>query len=154
MGRLWIVPPIYIEFISPIKNVKYLLFHCKERTLNSPTNITTSWVFSFYQSQQGRQIINTHLGGLRKRGCWNNVLFYLTTLRVPHSWTFVEVRYIGRKFLLLVAMIRKMKGKLRGRSLQHLQCWLLNILSFQLLDFIKEIGTIHTYIQILFFLST
>ena len=30
LGRLWIVPPIYIEFISPIKKVKYLLVHYKE----------------------------------------------------------------------------------------------------------------------------
>ena len=29
-GRLRIVPPIYIEFINPIKNVKYLLVHYKE----------------------------------------------------------------------------------------------------------------------------
>ena len=30
LGGLWIVPPIYIEFISPIKKVKYLLVHYKE----------------------------------------------------------------------------------------------------------------------------
>ena len=30
LGRLWIVPPIYIEFISPIEKVKYLLVHYKE----------------------------------------------------------------------------------------------------------------------------
>ena len=30
LGRLWIVPPIYIKFISPIKNFKYLLVHYKE----------------------------------------------------------------------------------------------------------------------------
>ena len=53
-------------------------------------------------------------------------------------------RYIGRQFLLLVSIIRRMKR--RGQSLQHLQCRLLNILSFQLLDFIKEIGTIQTVI--------
>ena len=54
-------------------------------------------------------------------------------------------RYIGRKLLLLFSMIRKMTGKRRGRSLQHLQCRLLNILSFQPLDFIKEIGIIQKY---------
>ena len=30
LGRLWIVPPIYIDFIIPIGNVKYLLVHYKE----------------------------------------------------------------------------------------------------------------------------
>ena len=39
-------------------------------------------------------------------------------------------RYIGRQFVLLVSIIRRMKQ--RGQSLQHLQCRLLNILSFQL----------------------
>ena len=39
-------------------------------------------------------------------------------------------RYIGRQFVLLVSIIRRMNR--RGRSLQHLQCQLLNILSFQL----------------------
>jgi len=33
LGRLWIVPPIHIEFISPIKKVKYLLVHYKEELL-------------------------------------------------------------------------------------------------------------------------
>ena len=33
LGRLWIVPRIYIKFISPIKNVKYLLVHYKEELL-------------------------------------------------------------------------------------------------------------------------
>ena len=55
-------------------------------------------------------------------------------------------RYIGRQFVLLVSIIRRLTGKRRGQSLQHLQCRLLNILSFQLLDFIKEIGTIQTLI--------
>ena len=27
--RLWIVPPIYIDFISPMRKVKYLLVHYK-----------------------------------------------------------------------------------------------------------------------------
>ena len=30
LGRLCIVPPIYIKFISPIEKVKYLLVHYKE----------------------------------------------------------------------------------------------------------------------------
>ena len=30
LGRLWIVPRIYIEFISPIEKVKHLLVHYKE----------------------------------------------------------------------------------------------------------------------------
>lgn len=30
LGGLWIVPPIYIEFISPIEKVKYLLVQYKE----------------------------------------------------------------------------------------------------------------------------
>ena len=30
LGILWIVPPIYIEFISPIEKVKYLLVHYKD----------------------------------------------------------------------------------------------------------------------------
>ena len=30
LGRLWIVPLIYIKFISPIEKVKYLLVHYKE----------------------------------------------------------------------------------------------------------------------------
>ena len=30
LGRLWIVPPIYIEFINHIEKVKYLLVHYKE----------------------------------------------------------------------------------------------------------------------------
>ena len=30
LGRLWIIPPIYIEFISPIEKVKYLLVRYKE----------------------------------------------------------------------------------------------------------------------------
>ena len=30
LGRLWIVLPIYIEFISPIEKIKYLLVHYKE----------------------------------------------------------------------------------------------------------------------------
>ena len=30
LGGLWIVPPIYIEFINPIRKVKYLLVHYKE----------------------------------------------------------------------------------------------------------------------------
>ena len=30
LGGLWIVPPIYIDFISPIGKVKYLLVHYKE----------------------------------------------------------------------------------------------------------------------------
>ena len=30
LGRLWIVLPIYIEFIRPIENIKYLLVHNKE----------------------------------------------------------------------------------------------------------------------------
>ena len=33
LGRLWIVPPIYIVFIIPIKKVKYLLVHYKEELL-------------------------------------------------------------------------------------------------------------------------
>ena len=55
-------------------------------------------------------------------------------------------RYIGRKFVLLVSIIRRMTGKRKGQSLQHLQCRLLNILSFQPLDFIKEIGIIQTLV--------
>ena len=55
-------------------------------------------------------------------------------------------RYIGRHFLLLVAIIRRLKGKWRGQSLQHLQFQLLNILSFQPLDLIKEIGIIQTLV--------
>ena len=55
-------------------------------------------------------------------------------------------RYIGRHFVLLVSIIRILTRKRRGQSLQHLQCRLLNILSFQLLDIIKEIGTIQTLI--------
>ena len=30
LGILWIAPPIYIEFLSPIEKVKYLLVHYKE----------------------------------------------------------------------------------------------------------------------------
>ena len=30
LGGLWIVPPIYIDFISSIEKVKYLLVHYKE----------------------------------------------------------------------------------------------------------------------------
>ena len=30
LGGLWIVPPIYIEFINPVRKVKYLLVHYKE----------------------------------------------------------------------------------------------------------------------------
>ena len=30
LGGLWIVPPIYIDFISPIEKLKYLLVHYKE----------------------------------------------------------------------------------------------------------------------------
>ena len=30
LGRLCIVPPIYIKFINPIEKVKYLLVHYKE----------------------------------------------------------------------------------------------------------------------------
>ena len=30
LGRLWIVRPIYINFITPIEKVKYLLVHYKE----------------------------------------------------------------------------------------------------------------------------
>ena len=30
LGGLWIVPPIYIDFIIPIRKVKYLLVHYKE----------------------------------------------------------------------------------------------------------------------------
>ena len=30
LGGLWIVPPIYIEFIIPIRKVKYLLVHYKK----------------------------------------------------------------------------------------------------------------------------
>ena len=55
-------------------------------------------------------------------------------------------RYIGRQFFLLVSIIRRLTGKQGGRSLQHLQCRLLNILSFQPLDFIKEIGIIQTFV--------
>ena len=55
-------------------------------------------------------------------------------------------RYIGRQFVLLVSIIRRMTRKRRGRSLQHLQRRLLNILSFQPLDFIKEIGIIQTLV--------
>ena len=55
-------------------------------------------------------------------------------------------RYIGRQFVLLVSIIRRLTGKWRGKSLQRLQCRLLNILSFQLLNFIKEIETIQTLI--------
>ena len=55
-------------------------------------------------------------------------------------------RYIGRQFVLLVSSFRRMTGKRRGQSLQHLQRWLLNILSFQPLDFIKEIGIIQTLV--------
>ena len=51
-------------------------------------------------------------------------------------------RYIGRQFVLLISIIKRMTGKRRGWSLQHLQRRLLNILSFQPLDFIKEIGII------------
>ena len=55
-------------------------------------------------------------------------------------------RYIGRQFFLLVSIIGRLIGKKRGWSLQHLQCRLLNILSFQPLDFIKEIGIIQTFV--------
>ena len=61
-------------------------------------------------------------------------------------WGIPLFRYIGRQFVLLVFIIRRMTGKRRGQNLQHLQCRLLNILSFQLLDFIKEIWTIQTLI--------
>ena len=30
LGRLWIVPRVYIDFISPIEKVKHLLVHYKE----------------------------------------------------------------------------------------------------------------------------
>ena len=30
LGRLWIVPLIYVEFTIPIEKVKYLLVHYKE----------------------------------------------------------------------------------------------------------------------------
>ena len=30
LGRLWIVPQIYVKFISPIEKVKHLLVHYKE----------------------------------------------------------------------------------------------------------------------------
>ena len=30
LGRLWIVLPIYIEFIIPIEKIEYLLVHYKE----------------------------------------------------------------------------------------------------------------------------
>ena len=53
-------------------------------------------------------------------------------------------RYIGRQFVLLVSIIRRLTRKRRGQSLQHLQCWLLNILSFQPLYLIKEIGIFQT----------
>ena len=55
-------------------------------------------------------------------------------------------RYIGRQFVLLVSIIRRMTWKQRVRSLQNLPCWLLNILSFQALDFIKEIGINQTLV--------
>ena len=55
-------------------------------------------------------------------------------------------RYIGRQFVLLVSIIRRMTWKQRVRSLQNLPCWLLNILSFQDLDFIKEIGINQTLV--------
>ena len=55
-------------------------------------------------------------------------------------------RYIGRQFVLLISIIRRMTGKRRGQILQHLQRRLLNILSFQPLDFIKEIGIIQTLV--------
>ena len=61
-------------------------------------------------------------------------------------WGIPLCRYIGRQFLLLVSIIRTMTGKRRGQSLQHLQRRLLNILSFQPLDFIKEIGIIQTLV--------
>ena len=61
-------------------------------------------------------------------------------------WGIPLFRYIGGQFVLLVSIIRRLTGKRRGHSLQHLQCQLLNILSFQLLDFIKEIGTLQTLI--------
>ena len=54
--------------------------------------------------------------------------------------------YIGRHFVLLVSTFRRMTGKRTGRSLQHLQRRLLNIVSFQNLAFIKEIGKIQTLI--------
>ena len=54
-------------------------------------------------------------------------------------------RYIGRQFVLIISIIRRMTRKRRGQSLQHLQHRLLNILSFQPLDFIKEIGIIQKY---------
>ena len=56
----------------------------------------------------------------------------------------VDQRSHGKnKIVLLVSIIRRLTRKQRGHSLQHLK---LNILSFQLLDFIKEIGTIQTLI--------
>ena len=55
-------------------------------------------------------------------------------------------RYIGRQFVLPVSIIRRMTGKRRGQSLQHWQRRLLNILSFQPLDFIKKIGIIQTLV--------
>ena len=55
-------------------------------------------------------------------------------------------RYIGRQFVLLVSIIRRMTRKQWGRILQHLHHRLLNILSFQPLDFIKEIGIIQTLV--------
>ena len=69
LGGLWIVHPIYIEFINSIGKVKYLLVHYKEELKILQQNITTSWVSSVYHSQQGRQIINMRLGGLQSRGC-------------------------------------------------------------------------------------
>ena len=33
LGRLWIVRPIYIKFINPIKKVKYLLVHYSKEEL-------------------------------------------------------------------------------------------------------------------------
>ena len=67
-------------------------------------------------------------------------LIHERPLRIP------LFRYIGRQFFLLVSIIRRLTGKQRGQSLQHLQCQLLNILSFQPLDFIKEIGIIQTFV--------
>ena len=67
-------------------------------------------------------------------------LIHERPLRIP------LFRYIGRQFFLLVAIIRRLTRKHRGRSLQHLQCRLLNIWSFQPLDFIKEIGIIQAFV--------
>ena len=111
LGRLWIVLPIYIEFISPIEKVKYLLVHYKEELkLIQQISLEVGCLVLPWSTRK-----TNHKHTFRRFVTMRLLKSCSFLARYTLSPSFMNVRqgihlfrYIGRQFLLLVAIIRRM----------------------------------------------